>query len=128
MADNEIERRLTVSDTSIEYREVGNGEKRPVIVGYAAVFNSESRNLGGFVEVIHPNAFDEVLATNPDVIGVYNHSKDKLLARSANGTLRLKPDSYGLRYEMGPLPKTQTAEEVVELVAGGYVTGSGPIS
>ena len=124
MAENEIERRLTVSDTSIEYREVGNGEKRPVIVGYAAVFNSESRNLGGFVESIHPNAFDEVLATNPDVIGVYNHSKDKLLARSANGTLKLRPDSYGLRYEMGPLPKTQTAEEVVELVAGGYVTGS----
>jgi hypothetical protein len=25
---------------------------------------------------------------------------------------------------MGPLPKTQTAEEVVELVSGGYVTGS----
>jgi HK97 family phage prohead protease len=124
MAENEIERRLTVSDTSIEYREVGNGEKRPVIVGYAAVFNSESRNLGGFVETIHPNAFDEVLATNPDVIGVYNHSKDKLLARSANGTLKLRPDAYGLRYEMGPLPKTQTAEEVVELVAGGYVTGS----
>jgi HK97 family phage prohead protease len=124
MADTEIERRLTVSDTSIEYRDVGNGEKRPVIVGYAAVFNSESRNLGGFVEVIHPNAFDEVLATNPDVIGVYNHSKDKLLARSANNTLKLRPDSYGLRYEMGPLPKTQTAEEVVELVAGGYVTGS----
>jgi HK97 family phage prohead protease len=124
MADTEIERRLTVSDTTIEYRDVGNGEKRPVIVGYAAVFNSESRNLGGFVEVIHPNAFDEVLATNPDVIGVYNHSKDKLLARSANGTLKLKPDSYGLRYEMGPLPRTQTAEEVVELVAGGYVTGS----
>ena len=124
MANADIERRLTVSDTTIEYRDVGNGEKRPVIVGYAAVFNSESRNLGGFVEVIHPNAFDEVLATNPDVIGVYNHSKDKLLARSANGTLRLRPDSYGLRYEMGPLPRTQTAEEVVELVAGGYVTGS----
>jgi len=124
MANSEIERRLTVSDTSIEYRDVGNGEKRPVIVGYAAVFNSESRNLGGFVEVIHPNAFDEVLASNPDVIGVYNHSKDKLLARSANGTLKLRPDSYGLRYEMGPLPKTQTADEVAELVAGGYVTGS----
>ena len=124
MSSSEIERRLTVSDTSIEYRDVGNGEKRPVIVGYAADFNSESRNLGGFVETIHPKAFDEVLATNPDVIGVYNHSKDKLLARSANGTLKLRPDSYGLRYEMGPLPKTSTAEEVVELVAGGYVTGS----
>jgi HK97 family phage prohead protease len=124
MANSEIERRLTISDTSIEYRDIGNGEKRPVIVGYAAVFNSESRNLGGFVEVIHPGAFDSILATNPDVIGVYNHSKDKLLARSANGTLKLKPDSYGLRYEMGPLPRTQTAEEVVELVSGGYVTGS----
>jgi HK97 family phage prohead protease len=123
MATAEIERRITTSDTAIEYREADNGEKRPVIVGYAAVFQSPSRNLGGFIETIHPRAFDSVLKTNPDVVGVFNHDKNMLLARSSNGTLRLKADPYGLRYEMMP-PKTKTAEEVVELVSGGYVTGS----
>ena len=123
MSANEIERRITASDTAIEYREVDGGEKRPVIVGYAAVFQSPSRDLGGFIETIHPRAFDDVLKTNPDVVGVFNHDKNMLLARSANGSLRLKADPYGLRYEMMP-PKTKTADEVVELVSGGYVTGS----
>jgi HK97 family phage prohead protease len=123
MAESEIERRITPANTSVEYREVDGGEKRPVIIGYAAVFQSPSHDLGGFIETVHPRAFDEVLKTNPDVVGVFNHDKNMLLARSANGTLRLKADPYGLRYEMMP-PKTKTAEEVVELVAGGYVTGS----
>lgn len=123
MSANEIERRITASDTAVEYREVDGGEKRPVIVGYAAVFQSPSRDLGGFIETIHPRAFDDVLKTNPDVVGVFNHDKNMLLARSANGSLRLKADPYGLRYEMMP-PKTKTADEVVELVSGGYVTGS----
>ncbi|NDG19711.1 MAG: hypothetical protein EB117_15790, partial [Betaproteobacteria bacterium] len=63
----EVERRTTVQEATVEYRDTGNGEKKAVISGYAAVFNSESRNLGGFVETIHPEAFDEVLATAPDV-------------------------------------------------------------
>lgn len=123
MAETEIERRITPNDTKIEYREVNGGEKRPVIVGYAAVFQSPSRDLGGFIETIHPRAFDDVLKTNPDVVGVFNHDKNMLLARSSNGSLRLKVDPYGLRYEMMP-PKTKTAEEVVALVSEGYVTGS----
>ena len=79
MSANEIERRITASDTAIEYREVDGGEKRPVIVGYAAVFQSPSRDLGGFIETIHPRAFDDVLKTSPDVVGVFNHDKNMLL-------------------------------------------------
>lgn len=123
MAETEIERRITAENTTIEYREMDGGEKRPVIVGYAAVFQSPSHDLGGFIETIHPRAFDDVLKTNPDVVGVFNHDKNMLLARSSNGSLRLKADPYGLRYEMTP-PKTKTAEEVVALVSEGYVTGS----
>jgi len=123
MADAEMERRITAEDTKVEYREMDGGEKRPVIVGYAAVFQSPSHDLGGFIETIHPRAFDDVLKTNPDVVGVFNHDKNMLLARSSNGSLRLKADPYGLRYEMTP-PKTKTAEEVVALVSEGYVTGS----
>lgn len=125
MSSGDIERRITPSQTAVEYRCAceKTGEKRPVIVGYAAVFNSESRNLGGFIETIHPTAFDRVLAEKPDVIGVFNHDRNKLLGRTSNDSLKLSVDSYGLRYEITP-PNTQEARDVVELVHGGYVAGS----
>jgi HK97 family phage prohead protease len=123
MSTAEIERRITFSDATIEYRDAGDGEKRPTIVGYGAVFNSESRNLGGFVETVHPSAFDDVLSTNPDVLGLYNHDKNKLLARSSNGSLKLTVDPYGLRYEMS-LPATRDAEDVATMVKERLVTGS----
>jgi HK97 family phage prohead protease len=123
MATHEIERRTTFSDASIEFRDAGDGEKRPTIVGYASVFNSESRNLGGFIETVHPRAFDDVLSSNPDVLGLYNHDKNKLLARSSNGSLKLSVDPRGLRYEMS-LPATRDAEDVAIMVKEGLVTGS----
>lgn len=119
----EIERRVTVSETSIEYRDTDMGEKRPVITGYAAVFNSESRNLGGFVETVHPSAFDEVLSTNPDVIGVFNHDRNLLLGRTGNGTMKLSADAYGLRYEITP-GNTSVARDVVEWVKDRTVVGA----
>ena len=121
---NEIERRTTVSDATIEYRDMGNGEKKPVISGYAAVFNAESRNLGGFVETIHPNAFDEVLAEGPDVIGVFNHDRNLLLGRTGNGSMKLTKDPYGLRYEITPNENTSIGRDVVEWVKDRTVVGS----
>ena len=121
---NDIERRTTVSDATIEYRDMGNGEKKPVIAGYAAVFNSESRNLGGFVETIHPNAFDEVLAEGPDVIGVFNHDRNLLLGRTGNGTMKLTKDPYGLRYEITPNENTSIGRDVIEWVKDRTVVGS----
>jgi len=123
MSTQEIERRITLSEATVEYRDAGDGEKRPTIVGYGAVFNSESRNLGGFIETVHPNAFDEVLSSKPDVLGLYNHDKNKLLARSSNGSLKLAVDGYGLRYEMS-LPATRDAEDVATMVKERLVTGS----
>jgi len=120
----EIERRITLSDATVEYREAENGEKRPVIAGYAAVFNTESRVLNGFVEKIHPNAFDDVLSTNPDVIGVFNHDRNLLLGRTSNGTLKLTADGYGLRYELSPNEKTSVGKDVVEWVKDRTVVGS----
>ena len=118
MTANEIERRVSTEPTTVEYREDG---KAPVLRGYAAVFNSESHNLGGFIETIHRNAFDRVLAAKPDVVGVYNHDKNYLLGRTGNGTMRLSADDYGLRYEIDP-PATRA--DVVEAVQRGDVVGS----
>jgi len=126
MKNGEIERRTLsadVSEAEIEFRGAENGEKRPVITGYASVFGLESRNLGGFVETVHPRAFDDVLAAGPDVLGLFNHDKNKLLARTGNGSLKLSVDSRGLRYEMS-LPATRDAEDVATMVKERLVTGS----
>ena len=121
---SDIERRTHISEAVVEYRDMGNGDKKPVISGYAAVFNSESRNLGGFVETIHENAFDEVLAENPDVIGVFNHERNLLLGRTGNGTMKLTKDPYGLRYEIMPNENTTIGRDVIEWVKDRTVVGS----
>lgn len=78
--------------------------------GYAAVFDSRSRDLGGFREVIRPGAFDGLLEGR-DVLALFNHDRDHLLGRQGNGTLRLSTDERGLRYEV-ELDETQISQFV----------------
>jgi HK97 family phage prohead protease len=120
----EIERRTMLSEAKFELRATENGEKQAVITGYGAVFNSESRNLGGFVETIHPAAFDDVLSSNPDVIGVFNHDRNLLLGRTSNGTMKLTTDAYGLRYEITPNTNTSIGKDVTEWIKDRSVVGS----
>ena len=91
-------------------------------VGYAAVFNSRSQNLGGFVEEISPLAFRKTLQ-EADVRALFNHEPDQLLGRSSSGTLRLEEDERGLRYEID-LPKTTLGRDLAELLKRGDITGS----
>ena len=99
----DIERRTIDSVPEVEFREdASTGKKLPVLRGYAAVFDSESNNLGGFVEVIDKRAFDKVLGKNPDVYALFNHDRSLILGNTTNGTLKLSVDSYGLRYEAYP--------------------------
>lgn len=82
--------------STLELRDGPNG---PMITGYAAVYNSDSENLGGFIEQIDPAAFTKTLQ-EADVRGLANHDENWLLGRSKPGTLRLASDSIGLRYEI----------------------------
>ena len=94
-----------------QVRMEGGGEGEPVkIIGYAAKFNSRSNNLGGFVEVIAPGAFDDVL--NDDVRGLFNHDRNMILGRTKSGTLSLSVDDVGLRYEI-TAPDNQTVRDLV---------------
>lgn len=100
--------------------ELRQGEGRNMIGGYAATFNKQSRNLGGFKEVVDPVAFNESRGRNwPGVMARYNHAE--LIGTTAAGTLQLRTDSYGLFYEVEP-PKSRTY--VVELVERGDVAKS----
>jgi len=81
------------------------------VVGYAAVFNRESDDLGGFVEVIRPGAFRNVLK-NADVRALFNHNPDHVLARTPD-TLKLYEDETGLRYEF-EAPNTTAGNDLLE--------------
>ncbi|MGL5344884.1 MAG: HK97 family phage prohead protease [Plesiomonas sp.] len=105
MSDN-----VEVRSFPCEIRAEGDESTGIKIVGNAAVFNKRSANLGGFVEVIAPGAFDDVL--NDDVRGLFNHERNFVLGRSKSGTLKLSIDDTGLRYEITP-PDTQTVRDLV---------------
>lgn len=78
----------------------GDPEKKDelVITGYAALFDSRSEDLGGFVEEIDRGAFAEALNREDlDVRFLINHDSNLVLARSRSGTLELTEDERGLR-------------------------------
>lgn len=69
------------------------------ITGYAAKFNSESKDLGGFRELIAPSAFKRSLEGNADVKCLFNHDANQILGRTTSGTLKLWQDEKGLAFK-----------------------------
>ena len=91
------------------------------IRGYAALYDSDSENMGGFYEQIAAGAFDDVM--NDDTRAYFNHNEDLILGRVSSGTLRIKTDERGLFYEVD-LPNTSYANDLVELMKRGDVNQS----
>lgn len=113
----DVERRFTA--VPVEARQA-DGRKK--INGYAAVFNKESRNLGGFIERVDPIAFNKSRGDGwPDVICRYNHDDNMLLGTAAARTLELSVDGYGLQYTVDP---PQSRSDILELVERGDVRRS----
>jgi HK97 family phage prohead protease len=110
-----IERR-TFTIKNVEARQAEDGTMR--LSGYAAVFNDDSVPLP-FIERIAPGAFRKTLTETPDVRLLINH-EGLPLARTKNGTLRLKEDEIGL-YMDADLPDTQAARDLYTLVERGDV-------
>lgn len=110
----ELERRFTPGQVEVR----AASEKR-TIGGYAAKFNKPSQNLGGFIEVISPSAFNRSRGNGfPDVLARYNHDDNMLLGTTTARTLQLDIDEVGLLYSVD-LP--QARADVYELVQRGDV-------
>jgi uncharacterized protein len=100
---------------------VGGGAK-PRLVGWAAKFNTDSLDLGGFIEVIRPGAFTRTLATGTDVRAFVEHNAAMIIGRRANGTLTIHEDAQGLHVEIMPAD-TQPGRDVIENVRVGNLDG-----
>ncbi len=98
----------------------GRGSSPGTLHGYAARFDSESVDLGGFTERISPGAFTEALQTS-DVRALVNHDPNLVLGRTPK-TLRLHEDHQGLRFELD-LPDTTVGRDTAESVRRGDVSG-----
>ena len=93
------------------------------VEGYAALYSSRSVDLGGFEEVIEPGAFDDILNRSPDVLALFNHQPEAVLARSTSGTLRLSVDDKGLAYSFD-MPNTTLGRDLGELMQRGDIYSS----
>lgn len=120
-----VERRFNPASAEFrpELRQVA-GSKTPHIQGYGSVFGKLSRNLGGFVEQVHNQAFRSAEAQGfPDVVCRYNHNDDWLLGTTKAGTCILSVDGTGLHYDV-EVPNTRAGNDVAELTRRGDVTSS----
>ena len=112
------ETRYMAAEIRAEKTETGR-----TIVGYTAVFNSKSENLGGFVEVLAPTAFDRAMKEGHDVRALIEHDpRAGILGRTTAGTLRLSTDKRGLKVEIDA-PETRAAQDLLISIDRGDVDG-----
>lgn len=115
MATNKIERR---SISAAELRADGQGDEM-ALVGYAAVFSTLTKNLGGFREIIAPGAFTRTLKEGGDVKATVNHDPNLILGRTKNGTLTLSQDERGLKFRCTLNPESQAHRDLYAAIKRG---------
>lgn len=91
--------------------------------GYAIVFNARSQNLGGFQEIIAPEAIDRTFKEALDVRALVNHDSAKVIGRLRSGTLQMQKDGTGLRVTIEPDPDISYAKDILGAVKRGDVSG-----
>lgn len=94
--------------------EIRAAEDSRLIEGVAVVFNSWSRDLGGFRELISPSAISQELVDNSDVIANINHDDALMVARwnRGSGTLNLELREDGLHFSF-EAPETERGNQLL---------------
>lgn len=96
-----------------------------LVEGYAVVYDSESRDLGGFTEIIEVGALDGIIEKS-DIFALLDHNNSRgVLARSnkGKGSLLLEIDNRGLKYCF-EAPKTALGDELLEGIRRGDISES----
>jgi HK97 family phage prohead protease len=94
-------------------------EGRPVTLsGYAIVWNVLSVDRGGYKVRLLPGSATFATPTH----AIFHHDFSQVLGSTANNTLRITPDGYGVKVEID-LPNTTHGRDTAELVRRGDVNG-----
>lgn len=103
-----------------EWQLTESKEKKPVLEGYAALFDVPV-NMGHFMQQVAHGAFTSSLKdANSDVRATFNHDPNHVLGRRKAGTLQLKEDEKGLRVRITP-PDTQFSRDLQESIRRGDI-------
>jgi len=117
-----LERRF-VKGLELREADKASGDGRiATLVGYAAVFDSLSEDLGGFREFIRKGAFSASLARGDDIRALVGHDTTLIIGRRSAGTLTIAEDDRGLRVEIA-VPDTSAGRDLVVSVKRGDLTG-----
>ncbi len=92
-----------------ELRAVESG--MPKLEGRAVPFNSLSVDLGGFREIIDPQAFVDSVKSGPDIRLLIDHVASKVLGRVSARTLMLEHTAEGLGFS-ADLPDTSYSRDL----------------
>lgn len=91
----------------------------PKLVGYAAVFDTETSIGDFFREKIMRGAFAQAIAKS-DIHALFNHDENIVLGRAKAGTLKLAEDHRGLKVEIDP-PDTQDVRDLMAKMKRGDI-------
>lgn len=107
----------TLDTSQLSVRSLDDGTKQ--ISGYALTFNEPSQPMP-FIEYIKPGALDGVNLSQ--VLLLYGHEYNDILARADSNTLTTKVDDKGLYFE-ATLADTQLANDVYNDIEAGNIKG-----
>jgi HK97 family phage prohead protease len=92
------------------------------LLGYAMVWDRLSEDFGdGIFERVDRRAIQRTIDEKIDVRAFVGHNQEHVLGRLSAGTLKLEPDSIGLRVTIDP-PDTQVARDLVASIKRRDVT------
>jgi len=106
----------TMEKRSINYEFRAMPESR-TIIGTATVFNS-AYDMGWYDEEMSPEVFAS--ADMNDVVALFNHDANMVLARTKSGTLKLNLTGNALEYSF-EAPNTTLGNDLLEMVKRGDV-------
>jgi HK97 family phage prohead protease len=101
---------------------VAGTKSHPLLRGMAIIFNQRSQDLGGFVEVIKPEAIQRTVDEGIDLRAFFDHDPSKVLGRQSAGTLRTEVTPHGLTVEIDP-PTVTDPPNLMESIQRGDING-----
>ena len=125
-----IQREINLAVSGLHIREAEGEQQSRVIEGHAVVFGQRSVNLTPWssmrelYEIMEPGSISQELINKSDVVLTAFHNNELILGRSTNGkgTLPLSLDDTGVAIRC-ELPHTSTADDMLELIRRGDISG-----